>query len=414
MSKCAIFDARIIELLLDMKRVKFFAVVILVSSSLFGMNTTQAQEVKVAYAGNYQTSFQNVVEKSYAFEATPTVTTDHVLSGKVTMIQTKFVDTLLDPELGTEFTANKVGLGFISKDGDTLLPVFEQINQWKEDRFLVSYKAGDELEHFLVNGKGQLVDYCTGGWNKFVYVKSGNYWGILGTEDAKEIVPVQYQSIMTGKKLADGWEQQVDNSSVSKESATGIAFHVMKNDKWGIAETFVGEIIVCKFDKISEAMVDNTAEEYNMNDERPHTIFVVTLENKQGLLHYSGQALTPILFDYVGYPNFKANAILVKFGDQWGAIDTRGKKIINCNYFDVDIMNGEVVTFAVKVSSKWACYDHEGNEILPAEYDKIKRYYPKSKTFAVKLNGKWGKVNHKGKIIIPFEYDEFDREAFAD
>ncbi len=78
------------------------------------------------------------------------------------------------------------------------------------------------------------------------------------------------------------------------------------------------------------------------NNETDSLVFLVkNASNKWGLIDNSGQLLTEFDYDVAGYPTL--NCVPISKDGKWGCLNTQGKAIIPCNYFDFKLP-GEINT----------------------------------------------------------------------
>lgn len=148
--------------------------------------------------------------------------------------------------------------------------------------------------------------------------------------------------------------------------------------------------------------------------EKYDNIFVKNLENKIGLVDYSGRLTIPFLYDtlYQEHSVPRTEGYIAKKNGFYGFVSRTNRIIQPFEYKFIYILNGNAVF--VNQNDKVGMFDENGKLIIPFEYDAIyPTYYNDfNKTFPdieniymVERNGKFGTVDDKNNVVIPATYD---------
>ncbi len=175
---------------------------------------------------------------------------------------------------------------------------------------------------------------------------------------------------------------------------------VTKDNKMGIMKTNGAFILK----PIYHSITDFPSKIYNH--------YIVKLEHhdsaKSALFNNKGKQLTPFEFDDFKPFSFHDNitVALAKKDNRVGLIDVTGKKIVDCKYEKIDILNSSITysLFVYSQNGKQGLFDSKGLEILPSIYD----YISMSENDEIKLgkDNLYGMCNKKGEIFIPLEYSD--------
>jgi hypothetical protein len=100
--------------------------------------------------------------------------------------------------------------------------------------------------------------------------------------------------------------------------------------------------------------------------------------------------------------NENSNLYLIKVGDKYGFINSRGKMIIEPMFEDGRDFKEEVA--CVKMSGKWGIIDKSGKFLITTHLDEVTLFY--EGLSRIKIDGKYGFMDKYGNIIIePRFYD---------
>ncbi len=94
-----------------------------------------------------------------------------------------------------------------------------------------------------------------------------------------------------------------------------------------------------------------------------------------------------------------------------GAIDNKGKIIIDNEYEQIDVQDNYPY-FYIQKNNLWGVADNKGKILIPPIYTQIQPYHENTGVFVVEKHGKWGIVNQHNQIVQDFNYSRID--AFSD
>lgn len=348
--------------------------------------------------------------------------------------------------------------GFIDKNGNEVIkPKYQYIRNFSEDIAAVNQgdkwafidKNGNEITLFKYIGNygvygEDLGLYFSEGMAK---VRVGNKYGfinIFGEEviplkyedasnfegglakvvlndlvgyidkDGLEVIPHKYSKILSGdfqygyarvsSSQGFGFIDKIGNEIIPLKYPTygfilksglfclGKTLEPIVLNKNGIKELCYG-IVDRNNTIILPFIYQNIAECFKMD------LLVVKLNDKYGLIDFSGKEITPVKYDRI--MSFSENIATVKLNDKWGYINENGRIIANIRYDKTDdFING---CARVMINNKYGVINIDGEEFVTLKYDDINEF---SEGLAVvKLNGKCGYIDRNGEVIIPLIYD---------
>jgi hypothetical protein len=157
-------------------------------------------------------------------------------------------------------------------------------------------------------------------------------------------------------------------------------------------------------------------------------IYVYILEKKWGLVHESGEVITPPQFevtnqeDIGGRPNrtlydyqyFYNGLAQAKVDGKYGFIDTTGKFAIPAKFENVESFEFDLNMTAVQLGGKWGAIDRKGTLVIPAQFEAAFKFDRRFGALAlIQQNGKYGFIDRQGKIVVPPQIDEILGQDFA-
>ena len=152
--------------------------------------------------------------------------------------------------------------------------------------------------------------------------------------------------------------------------------------------------------------------------------YKVTLQNKVGILDYTGKIIIPCIYSQVIHQN---EFLIVKLGNnQVGVVDYNNQALLPCQYSDIYIKNDSVVLYKGKIKeikhinsilpvrcrvnsisqNPYPSRLTDPLQVVKLEQDSslFKFYYPSFKLRIVKENGYVGVKDENDKLIIPIIY----------
>jgi len=285
--------------------------------------------------------------------------------------------------------------GFIDSQGENLVELIYRRTSpiYFDERFFIALKGN---KSGVVNSEKKVVltfqfDKIEAWGNTFLRVKKDNLFGFYKLVDGQfvEFLPLRYTNIemdrYSGKYFFKGITKNGDIEYLDKGGR--LLERVTQKDK-------------------------NNRYEYEIEDEAVE--------------------MPPPADDYIKYPQFKH----FKDNGKAGLIVTRRSNSIH-SYRKIltDTLVGnfqEIITkhsfsdaYVVKENGKWGAVNLKGKTIIESEYDSIdiktmKFQGQSGQTFIVQKNGKWGVIGNankfrqvmfSNKVRIPFEYDAIRRNV---
>lgn len=254
--------------------------------------------------------------------------------------------------------------------------------------------ADNKLHFFAPKGK-KLATYDGGNFlntRTCVSVKQNNLWGIISTNDAHIMVPLQYaepfqqltspqhEPIYLAAKLNNHWGViDLNNNPLTPfeydaiNPFLGNVIKAKKADKWALFE-----IKDKKFTPLTSSQYETITLAFG-------EIIIAKKESKYGLLDIKGAPLTSFKYDAIGLEgvlnkkrggnNIESTYIAAQQNGLWGVVDLNDKILLPFEYEAINPINNEV--FAAKKQGKWAMVNFNGKILSPFKYNRIEKgFYP--------------------------------------
>jgi len=265
---------------------------------------------------------------------------------------------------------------------------------------------------------------------KHTYTENGK-WGYKDEETNEILIPAKYDDVdifnenTFGVKKNDKW-QIVDRKNIPKNSQFYDAIEklfpsnilaVLQDDKWGFVYTN------------GQAASSLRVDEFVWKD----PFLQIKINDKWGVLNWKLEEILPVEYDKIEIEDLGLQEYEVS--ETLGVVDKAGTIIIPSSYdiiaicsdFEKKIVGKKegaddfvyTTNQYIHVASrqwKWGVFDIFGNEKIPTIYDELSLSYKYDDLFPACLNGKWGYINIENEVIIPFVYDgaeEFFYNDFA-
>lgn len=164
--------------------------------------------------------------------------------------------------------------------------------------------------------------------------------------------------------------------------------------------------------------------EYELEEieEIEYKYFVLSINNKQGVIDTSGNIIVNADYDKIVIPNpKKAVFICSNEGDEKNTILNEKSEKIFDNYDNVEEieLQGLVTSLPYEKSvlkyelnGKFGLINLDGEKITKANYEEIKGLKYKEGELLAKFNGKYGVINIKGSKLISFDYDNIEADKY--
>lgn len=171
---------------------------------------------------------------------------------------------------------------------------------------------------------------------------------------------------------------------------------VHENGKYGLLGANLKTILPPRYDSISPVS---------------KKMILFGQSGKYGYLNLKGEVIIPAMYDKIENDRYRMeDRIRVKIGDKWGIIDSKGKKITELIYDEIDAYSSDFAGFYR--NGKGGYLDRSGKEVIPAQYDYVD-WFTKGIAFVGKRNPAdsmmyYGVIQKSGSIVYPFEFDEFE------
>lgn len=143
--------------------------------------------------------------------------------------------------------------------------------------------------------------------------------------------------------------------------------------------------------------------------------------NKKGIINLAGQYVIAPVFDditaeYGKNGRFVLDRAIVKIGEKYGFIDSRGKVVIEPVYELAEGFDPKTGMAGVCLKGKFGFIDVHGKTVIPFQYqlpnitqvcgNEGYRFDADYGLAAVRKDGKWGFIDREGRLVIPYNFDE--------
>jgi hypothetical protein len=302
--------------------------------------------------------------------------------------------------------------GFLDNNGDIKIePNYDKVD----------FTFGDydfryfTLENVSFGGGGGSVEVRYVPSNNVLVVERDNKFGLVG-DNLKEIVPPKYDkighiNIVTStciKGLIPIWE----NGKMGYVDDLGNILIAPKYDAingFGIKNWLKDELSYVNLDKkwglfSNKSRVELTPIQYDNITYNGESLFKVEIQNKTGLLNFSGkEVLSPDNYEITGFDKKQSFLILKKEG-KYGLFNKDGSLFTSCIFDEIDPYFNSNLYSRVKKDLKWGVIDRLGNQIIETKFDNL---IPIANNFyQVSSGNKWGLINQSGNLVISTKYDE--------
>jgi WG containing repeat len=376
------------------------------------------------------------------------------LEGSIGIIQVRGKEVYFDQKRGKllkplgyfqDLSPFSEGLASVSKNGK--IGFIKEDGEWAiTPRFKGSFRTGfregaalirvGEKERFI-NKQGEFFTPAfdfTRPFNKGVaVVMVNNKYGLINKQ-GKFIISPQFAeeprgNFTQGGMLVknNGQEQCIDNSGAQIKAD---ACKYILEDGKPIPTAFEvrngsvylqGKLLPnYRWDRVMKSQGNNNARGTTYRG-----IYVYVIGNKWGLVHESGEVVTPaqfdvthvddpkkkVLFDYQYFYNGLAQA---KVNGKYGFIDETGKFIIPPKFEAVESFAFDARITAVKLGNKWGAIDRKGNIVIQPKFESVFQFDRRFSSLAMfKQKNKYGFIDRQGNIVIPAQIDEIRSQDFA-
>lgn len=229
-------------------------------------------------------------------------------------------------------------------------------------------------------------------------VKEDNKYGVINNRGV-ELIKIKYDYISGDGYYAQQDEMKSSGYIVGEKTSEGYRYGYITSEQKKLLDTQYSDII-----RIED--VENKDTDKN--------IFIIARKNGQCGLLKNKKVMIDFKYQDINYSGVD-NLFIVTRGKKLGVYNSKGKKILDTKYDDIEI---EEEYIYVKNDDEENYYDLKGNlidknSIQPKEYeedsltnaaDKVNpTLTPKEK------DGKWGFIDKNGSLKVDYIYDEVTR-----
>ena len=288
--------------------------------------------------------------------------------------------------------------GYINKKGDKIIPIrYNYCKPISNSLFIVQkenkYGIIDTLENYAIDLKFEEIRQLD---SKFYLIKNKKLFGIYKLENEgfkliieptfEKIEYIRYRKKFVCLKNNIEFIHDLDGKVIeSRDLKIGGKVSEVKESEVAIQESEEAQSSSNKSEKYPQFIPI-----YN----KGYKGLIIKTKSK-GAKNYGAilrDTIHPI-YDSINPKHWFNNCFVVKYKNKWGAIDRKGKTIIDMEYSDIDIKSMSFQSFRTK---------------------------PYKQIFFVKKNDKWGvigstnkfrKFENKNEVLIPFKYDEIRKNV---
>lgn len=202
-----------------------------------------------------------------------------------------------------------------------------------------------------------------------------------------------------------------DTKSIAGKIENMYYYTIYDNGKWGVINSY-GEIVVkATYDEM--IIIPDEAQDlfictYDVNySDGTYKTKVINAKGKEIIKDYD---ITEAIANYDKNQNiwYEKNVFRVKKDGKFGLINYSGKKLLSCEYNNINPVNGIENSLIIEKDGKVGLCDDSGNIIIEPNYkriDKINDDY-KNGYIVVDENDKYGIIGFDKSVILENRYDE--------
>ena len=244
-------------------------------------------------------------------------------------------------------------------------------------------------------------------YEEYNLLKLNGKCGIYDATKNDMIIPYKYDDITCIMCKPDA---NCDSGSLSREVFTGY-FQVKLQNQCGVYDKLGNEILPCKYDSVNISFpfkycIFKLGERCGIYDltERKYVIDV-------GDSNF--QEIKPVIVYELEEERF-ARLFCVKQNNKYGICNVYGKKIIPCQYDNIEVHDGNGNKRIIRLDNKSCVYNFDTNQmIVPCKYDEI--YYIEIGPYGYVIDNIWVLKNEgrlglygNGSEILPCQYEEIE------
>ena len=295
--------------------------------------------------------------------------------------------------------------GMTDFSGNILAPIiFEEISDFMGGgaRVLRNGKYG----FISVSGKKVIpleYDYATNFESgECVVMKSGK-WGVINAKN-KFVIPNAYLAI--NKKMnsdfysihvsTDGWQifkkggelSLIDTLQEVCYEDDILEVRIKKNGKWALYDT--------SQDKWRFAPT------YDSIFTKSEGLYLVSMNNKYGVISAEGKVEIPLVYDYVEFDRIGLSQVFIVSKDKKGVLKLGGIELLPLDFMQIVIDDLAIRT--KKGADQYDLYSHQGVRLTESSYEVMKLEPKGVYPIVVGEKDKWGLVDEKGRVLLTPSY----------
>ena len=299
-------------------------------------------------------------------------------------------------EQGTELFAKYSGIDTINLNGiETTMPYEKNLLKYKQN-----YKYG------LINLDGEIVakpEYDEinglGGKEGELLVKKDEKYGVINNK-GYPLIGIKYDYISGDEYYTVGNNRKYSGYIIGEKTSNGYRYGYIRGNKQKLLNTEYSDII-----RIGGIKGENTDK----------NIFILAAKNGRCGLVKNKKTVIDFKFQDIDYSGIN-NLFIVTKGKNLGVYNSKGKKIINTKYDDINITDKYIHTkkdeeekyfnLNGKEIDKSQVNDNDLNDSEDEEEKKSGADLVNPTMIPKEKDGKWGFVDKNSKLVVDYLYDE--------
>ncbi len=138
----------------------------------------------------------------------------------------------------------------------------------------------------------------------------------------------------------------------------------------------------------------------------PHDgYYIVKEDDEYGIIDLDGNVLLPAKNERITSSNYSDMILYSKDGDKWGALNSKGEKVIRPKFENASNFFGDYAAVKNK-EDKWGIIDRMGEYVIEPQFDRMLPI-PGNGKYLARTDRKWGIVDAKGTFIDMPKYSSF-------
>ena len=299
-------------------------------------------------------------------------------------------------EQETELFAKYSGIDTINLNGiETTMPYEKNLLKYKQN-----YKYG------LINLKGEVVvkpeyDEIDGLGEKEgeLLVKKNEKYGVINNK-GYPLIGEKYDYISGDEYYTEGNNRKYTGYIIGEKTSNGYRYGYIRSNKQKLLDTEYSDIL-----RIGGIKGENTDK----------NVFILATKNGRCGLVKNKKKVIDFKYQDIDYSGIDNLFILTK-GKKIGVYNSKGKKILNTKYDDINITNTYIYT---KQDDEEKYFDLKGKELDKSQINennendsedeedkKVGADLVNPTMIPKEKDGKWGFIDKNSKLVVDYIYDE--------